>query len=192
MTHMGIGLPIDKIRDLTKKARYHISEHVMRTLMARDVTIQDIERTIHEGKILEMHRHPSRNESYLLLGDFETKPVHVIVTEEVLDWFIVLFAYRPAFPIWADSRNRRIDIYGGRKLSMKKCFFCGGELENILVGNFDYRLEGKLYVIKKVPASLCLNCGEKYVSGETAKKIDWQISAGNFLGTEEVLVMEFG
>jgi YgiT-type zinc finger domain-containing protein len=75
--------------------------------------------------------------------------------------------------------------------TIRKCYFCAGELENIVVGNFDYRLEGNLYVIKQVPASLCLQCGEKYVSGETARKIDMQIAEGNYSGTEIVRVLEF-
>lgn len=75
--------------------------------------------------------------------------------------------------------------------TIRKCYFCAGELKDILVGNFDYRLEGELYVIKQVPASLCLGCGEKYVSGETAKKIDMQICAANYSGTELVKVLEY-
>ena len=73
----------------------------------------------------------------------------------------------------------------------RKCFFCGGEVESITVGNFDYRLAGNLYVIKNTPAGLCLQCGEKYVTADTAQKINAMIEAGNFSGTEEVRVMEF-
>ena len=71
------------------------------------------------------------------------------------------------------------------------CYFCGGKIKNITVGNFDYRLEGLLYVIKNVPAGLCLQCGEKYVTAETAKKINQLVDDGNYLGIEEVRVLEY-
>ncbi len=73
-----------------------------------------------------------------------------------------------------------------------QCFFCGGQVDSITIGNFDYRLEGQLYVIKGTPAGLCLQCGEKYVTADTAKKINALIEAGDFSGTEEVRVRQFG
>ena len=72
-----------------------------------------------------------------------------------------------------------------------KCFFCGGDIDSITVGNFDYRLEGKLYVIKDTPAGLCLQCGEKYVTAETAQRINALIEAGKFSGTDVVRVMAY-
>jgi YgiT-type zinc finger domain-containing protein len=73
----------------------------------------------------------------------------------------------------------------------RKCFFRGGDVDTITVGNFDYRLEGKRYVIKDTPAGLCLQCGEKYVTADTARKINALIASGNFAGTEEVRVLAF-
>ena len=72
--------------------------------------------------------------------------------------------------------------------NLRACFFCGGILRDINVGSFDYRLEGQLYVIKKVPAALCEQCGEKYISAEVARKINDQIAAGNYTETELVHV----
>lgn len=74
---------------------------------------------------------------------------------------------------------------------LRACYFCGGTLKNIMVGSFDYRLEGQLYVIKKVPAALCEQCGEKYISAEAARKINDQITAGNYAETEQVHVHTF-
>ncbi len=54
---------------------------------------------------------------------------------------------------------------------MKECYFCKGttEIKNIDV---DFRWEGKLSVIKDVPVEVCTQCGERYYSAETSKKID--------------------
>jgi len=159
--------------------------------MARDVSIPEIEKTMTEGVILETHYHSVRNISCLMLGYSEEKPVHVIFTDNGPDRPVILFAYSPASPVWKDARNRQTQGGCSMSASIRKCYFCAGELQDILVGNFDYRLEGRLYVIKQVPASLCLQCGEKYVSGETARKIDMQIRDGNYSGTEIVQVLEY-
>ncbi len=74
---------------------------------------------------------------------------------------------------------------------IKSCFFCGGEIKDITVGNFDYRLEGQLYVIKKVPAGLCQQCGEKYVETEVARTMNALIEEERFSGTEDVRVIEY-
>ena len=73
----------------------------------------------------------------------------------------------------------------------RSCFFCNGKIENITMGNFDYRLEGTLYVIKDVPAGLCDQCGEKYVSAEVAEKINNLIDTHRFVETEVVHVLKY-
>ena len=75
--------------------------------------------------------------------------------------------------------------------ALRNCFFCNGKIESITVGNFDYRLEGKLYVIKDVPAGLCDQCGEKYVSAEVAEKINKLIDRHAFVETENVQVLRY-
>lgn len=54
---------------------------------------------------------------------------------------------------------------------MTECYFCKGttEIRNVDV---DFRWEGKLSVIKDVPVEVCTQCGERYYSAETSKKID--------------------
>ena len=71
------------------------------------------------------------------------------------------------------------------------CFFCGGNIKAVTVGNFDYRLEGQLYVIKNTPAGLCLECGEKYITAQSAEQINTLINEGTFSGSEEVHVLSF-
>ena len=71
------------------------------------------------------------------------------------------------------------------------CFFCGGALEEIIAGNYDYRLEGQMYVIKRLPATLCAQCGEKYIRADVAKNIDALISEKTFSGTETVHVVDY-
>jgi len=72
-----------------------------------------------------------------------------------------------------------------------KCFFCGGGVKAVTVGNFDCRKDGKLYVIKKMPAGLCVECGEKYFEAEVAQRMEELIEAGQFSATETANVIEF-
>lgn len=192
MKETGDVLTIDWIRDRTKSACYHISEHVIRFLVAGKISVQEIEDAVLNGNIIEIHQNPERGDSALVLGFSEGKPVHVKCADGENDWLVILFAYSPVPPIWDDPEHR--SLQGGKFMddTLKSCYFCGGKIKRITVGNFDYRLEGLLYVIKNVPAGICLQCGEKYVTAEAAKKINQIVDAGNYLGTEEVRVLEYG
>lgn len=54
------------------------------------------------------------------------------------------------------------------------CSFCGGEVKNNKV-ELDYRYKGKLYIFKDVPAGVCQQCNEKYLTAEVAKEIEYRI-----------------
>lgn len=51
------------------------------------------------------------------------------------------------------------------------CSFCGGEVQEEIV-ELDYRYKGKLFVFRDVPAGVCQQCGEKYLTAHTAKAIE--------------------
>jgi YgiT-type zinc finger domain-containing protein len=54
------------------------------------------------------------------------------------------------------------------------CSFCGGEVRGDRV-ELDYRYKGKLYIFKDVPAGVCQQCGEKYLTAKVAKEIERRI-----------------
>jgi YgiT-type zinc finger domain-containing protein len=174
-----------------KSSCYHISEHVIRSLMAKKLTIDDIESSLLSGSVLEEHHHELRGKSYLVCGLSGERPVHLCVADGKNGWLIIVFAYIPSLPVWKTPNSR--SGFGERVMSenMKACYFCGGEIKEITVGNFDYRLEGQLYVIKKVPAGLCQQCGEKYVETEVARKLNTLIDKEKFSGSEDVRVIEY-
>jgi YgiT-type zinc finger domain-containing protein len=178
--------------DRVRESRFTLSEHVIRYLMAGKVTVRDIETALLDGRVLEEHRHSTRGASYLVLGVSKVKrPLHVMCADGGNGGLMVLFAYVPAPPIWT-TPTRRNDS-GGHNMAdpFSTCFFCGGEMKTITVGNFDYRLEGKLYVIKKVPAGLCLQCGEKYIEAEVGRKMNALIEEQRFTRTEQVDVIDY-
>lgn len=54
------------------------------------------------------------------------------------------------------------------------CSFCGGEVKEKRV-ELDYRFKGKLYIFENVPAGVCGQCGEKYLTAEVSKEIEHKI-----------------
>ncbi|MDI6791449.1 MAG: type II toxin-antitoxin system MqsA family antitoxin [bacterium] len=51
------------------------------------------------------------------------------------------------------------------------CSFCGGEVKDEKV-ELDYRYQGDLFVFQNVPAGVCQQCGEKYLTAKVAKEIE--------------------
>jgi len=182
---------IERYRDCVRDSRYMMSEHVVRSLMSGTVTVADIEAAILRGTVIEVHQHAQRGTSHLIAVLNRGRPFHAMCANGVNDWLVISFAYVPAQPIWATPGRR--NPKGEPEMSGKftNCYFCGGEIKTVTVGNFDYRKEGKLYVIKKVPAGLCLDCGEKYIEPEVGRRMDSMIENHEFTATEPVMVIEF-
>lgn len=65
------------------------------------------------------------------------------------------------------ENGRRVHKYGD-------CSFCGGEVKEDKV-ELDYRYQGELFVFQNVPAGVCRQCGEKYLSAKIAKEIERKI-----------------
>ena len=51
------------------------------------------------------------------------------------------------------------------------CFFCGGCVEERIVQR-EIWWENRLFIVEKVPAGVCKQCGETVVLPEVARKID--------------------
>jgi YgiT-type zinc finger domain-containing protein len=179
------------IRENTRAAHYQISEHVIKFLMAGLLTIPEIEMAIETGEVTEIRKNPLRGGSTLVSGYAGNKAILILCARGHDDWLIISLAYLTIHPEWAELQLAKPSEGNPMENPFRKCFFCGGDVDSITIGNFDYRLEGKLYVIKNTPAGLCLQCGEKYVTADTAKKINALIEAGVFSGTETVRVMEY-
>jgi YgiT-type zinc finger domain-containing protein len=52
-----------------------------------------------------------------------------------------------------------------------ECFYCGGGIEERLLPR-EIRWKGELRVFEEVPVGVCVQCGEKFLRPEVAKKID--------------------
>ena len=184
-------LRITWIRERVLYGQYQISEHVIRFIMAGLLTIHEIEAAINTGEIIKLQSAAHRSTYVLIRGRFQEKTILVQASKGYGGWLIISLAYLATYPKWSELASAVADRGNTMQNTFRQCFFCGGELKAITVGNFDYRLEGQLYVIKDTPAGLCLQCGEKYVTADTAKKINQLIEDRQFASTEAVRVMSF-
>ena len=181
----------ERHRQSVRDSRYMLSEHVVRSLMSGGVGVADIEAAVLDGQVIEVHSHGQRGVSYLVAVLRPRGPVHVMCSAGAGGWLVVSFAYVPAQPVWATPGRRNQKGERSMNEAFTHCFFCAGEIKKVTVGSFDYRKEGRLYVIKRVPAGLCLECGEKYVTPDVGKQMDKMIEKGQFTATEAVAVIEF-
>ncbi|EFK09386.1 YgiT-type zinc finger domain protein [delta proteobacterium NaphS2] len=179
-------------RDAIISGHYDVSEHVVRSITGGGINIREIEDAVIKGKVIEIRDNPMRGRSFLTVGGSLEKEIHVVFANQKSGLFLIVMAYYPSPLIWKDSENRLPEGENAVNDAHENCFFCGERIKDITVGNFDYRLEGKLFVVKDVPAGLCLGCGEKYVSAKTAKRIGELVAQDKDIGREDVLVFKFG
>lgn len=182
---------MDWFRDRIWSSRYWLSEHVVRFLVRGKVSVAGIEAVLGGGELLEEWRNPKRATSYLVCGGYAGRPLHLVCSQDANRDLVVLFAYTPALPVW-EAPTRRNPM-GGVQMAdaVGICFFCGGLLVEITVGNYFYRHEGQMCIVKRLPATLCEQCGEKYIAAGVGRKLNELIDGKKFSGTEEANVIEF-
>ena len=174
-----------------QESRYTLSEHIVRLLVTGKFTVHDIETVLMNGRVLEERRNPKRATSYLIHGESSRKPLHVVCAEDVSHCMVVLFAYVPALPVWTSPTQRNISGENMMTKSIGACFFCGGELVEITVGNYYYRYEGQMIVVKNLPEILCQQCQEKYINADVGKRLNSLIDRREFSGTETADVIDY-
>lgn len=160
--------------------------------MARLLTLTEIEEALSNGIAIDDSRSTCyRMPSMLIRGVANNKAIRLRIVRNSDGNLMIALAYLEQRIQWSElSSKDKIGGYGVRD-AFGECFFCGGQIKSVFVGNFDYRLEGKLYVIKNTPAGLCLQCGEKYLTAQAAEKINALIKKGQFAATEQVRVMAY-
>lgn len=51
------------------------------------------------------------------------------------------------------------------------CIYCGGSVEEKRQ-SLDYRYHGKLFIVENATVGVCLQCGEKFLKANIAKKLE--------------------
>jgi len=117
--------------------------------------------------------------SYLLLGFSGSTPLHVLVAwnDDSSDCYVVT-TYIPSRDIWNEEyRTRR----GGGTM---KCVICKtGETAQGTTTVFLNRGDTSV-ILKQVPADICENCGEYYLSKEITRQVLEKAEAAATKGVE--------
>jgi YgiT-type zinc finger domain-containing protein len=67
------------------------------------------------------------------------------------------------------------------------CSACGAQLQSQTI-TYTQTIEGKVYIVEDVPALVCPQCGEIYLSPQTVDAIQEQIEHGQATETRQVPV----
>ncbi len=176
-------------------AEYQLTEQVFRQIAAGETSTVEIEKTLSQGYLIEEHKNEHRGDSQLLCVVWSSengkRARHLMRSAADSPQQLILWTYQPNRPQWSTPVKRAGQEEQTVNADLGSCYFCGGDLKSILAGNYDFRLDGELYVIKKVPATLCEQCGEKYLSAEVAKNLEESVAAGAFTGVIQAYVMEY-
>lgn len=98
-------IEIKHIRKKVKTGEYDLSEHAHKERQSEQITIEEIEKTLLKGAIIEEYPKDPRGES-CLVGD---KKLHVVCgfREERL---LIITNYRPKMPTWTTWKIRAKEL----------------------------------------------------------------------------------
>ena len=84
----------------------------------------------------------------------------------------------------AAVRNKAMrDHYGD-------CYYCGGEVLEREV-DLDFRWEGRLLIIERVPVGVCQQCSEKFFTAAVSEELDRLVKSAKIDRTVEVPIKIF-
>ncbi len=70
------------------------------------------------------------------------------------------------------------------------CYFCGGKITGRFV-TYTREFQGRVVIIRNVPALVCSQCGERYFAPDTVEWLHDAVRHGKAKRTETVPVYEF-
>ncbi|MBZ0158586.1 MAG: type II toxin-antitoxin system MqsA family antitoxin [bacterium] len=71
-------------------------------------------------------------------------------------------------------------------MKMERCYFCRGPIVQRRIEHV-HRWKGRMFLIKDLPADVCEQCGETYLSPEVMERID-QVVERSEMATEFISV----
>jgi YgiT-type zinc finger domain-containing protein len=127
----------------------------------REVDFDDVRRILDERDTIEEYPDDTPYPSCLLLGWIGSRPLHIVMADDGPDGVVVITVYDPNPAEWtSDFRPNAM-----------KCVICKhGETRpgkaTLSATEGDCTL-----VVKDVPADICSNCGEEYLSEDVGRRV---------------------
>lgn len=98
-------MDIKIIREKVKKKEYDLSEHAHKERQEEQITIQQIERALLKGDIIEEYPKDPRGESCLVAN----KKLHVVCGMRG-ERLLIVTIYKPKLPTWIDWKTRTKEL----------------------------------------------------------------------------------
>ncbi len=92
-----------------RNREYDLSVHAHNERQEDHITVEEIEKVILKGDIIERYPNDPRGGSCLIAGIAFTKPLHVVCGKRGKRLLIVTI-YRPKQPVWIDYKTRSKEV----------------------------------------------------------------------------------
>lgn len=70
------------------------------------------------------------------------------------------------------------------------CVHCGGAVEE-RTERLDYRYHGQLFIVENVPVGVCGQCGEKFLTAATAKRLEERLRSPQPMAAVAIPVLRY-
>ena len=93
------------IKERVQSEEYDLSIHAHNERQEEQITVEEIEKVLLKGAIIEKYPNDPRGESCLVAGITFTKPLHVVCGKRGKR-LLIITTYRPKPPVWIDYKTR--------------------------------------------------------------------------------------
>lgn len=97
------------INEKVQSGEYDLSVHAHNERQEEQITVEEIEKVLSKGDIIEKYPNDPRGKSCLVAGIGSKKPLHVVcgIRESRL---LIVTVYRPKLPVWINYKTRVKEI----------------------------------------------------------------------------------
>lgn len=97
------------IKKKIRNQKYDLSMHAHNERQEEQITVEEIEKVILKGDIIERYPSDLRGESCLIAGIVYEKPLHIVCGMRGKR-LLVVTVYRPKPPVWIDYKTRSKEV----------------------------------------------------------------------------------
>lgn len=97
------------IKEKVKNREYDLSIHAHNERQEEQITIDEIEKVLLKGGIIEKYPNDPRGESCLVAGIVSEEPLHIVCCMRG-ERLLIVTVYRPKPPIWIDYKTRTKEL----------------------------------------------------------------------------------
>lgn len=102
-------MDISFIREKVRRGEYDLSLHAHNERQEEQITVEEIEKVLLKGDIIEKYPNDPRGESCLVADIVSENPLHVVCGMRGKR-LLVVTVYRPKLPVWIDYKTRTKEL----------------------------------------------------------------------------------